>query len=132
MKGTRFIHTDATNIYLPTGLRVKRNDMPSQNALRIFVDHVLTSLLADRNPVSGHRCTSFCGKPAHFIMGFPNAEDLKSAVTEELQELIRDFEILLTDFYNFAGDEDIQIQTLAIKCLPCVKVVEVLEVSIYC
>ena len=65
-------------------------------------------------------------------MGFPNAEDLKSAVTEELQELIRDFEILLTDFYNFAGDEDIQIQTLAIKCLPCVKVVEVLEVSIYC
>ena len=132
MKGTRFTHSDVVNIYLPSGLKVKNSDMPSRNALHIFVDHILSSLLLETNPLPSHRCTSLCGRPANFIIGYPNAEDLKSAATEDLYELIRDFETLLTDFYNFAGDEDIQIQSLAIRCLPCAKVVEVLEMSIYC
>ena len=128
---TKYVHACRPSIYLANGLKIDRNDMPSDAAVRYFINNILSSILIETNPPRKHKCTNLCGQSARVLLGFPNNENLKSACPGPIADMVQDFEDLLTNFYTEEGDEQVEIQSLTIRFLPCSFVTEILEIAIY-
>ena len=127
---SKFVHAYRLALFLPNGCKVKQTDLPSDASIKYFLNNLVYSLLIQKNPPANHQCSSFCRQSTRVILGFPNSENLKMACPDDISDMVEDFEELLEAFYA-EPDEKLEIQALTIRLLPCSRVTELLEVSMY-
>ena len=127
---TRYVFTQDTKIYFPNGLRISNELLPSKNAVEYFVSSLLHDILVKVNPLSNHKCSNLCGQACYVHLGFPNNQNVLVSCPDASYPLIRDFEELLEGVV-FGHDEKVCLQTVAIRFLPCPKILEVLDLAIY-
>ena len=130
MSGTRYIHAELPDIFLPNGFKVGLHDLPSAASMRYFINKLLGAILVEANPIAKHCCNKFCRHPSRLMLGFPNSSDVKSSCPVDIRNMVVDFENLLNAFY--ADDEEsLEIHTIMIDFMPCPKVVEIIKAAFY-
>ena len=126
---TRFIYTSKPQLFHSNGLKLAKHERPSETATQYLLNAIISELLLKVNPSKKHNCTSLCGQPAQILIGFPHSADVISSVSNETKKIIADFEDLLQKLIA-DGDEGVVIHSLAMRFLPCSKIVEILSVEI--
>ena len=129
---TRFIFTKTPTIYHSTGLKLEKYECPCPKKL---IEELLKDLLISWNPPHLHkRCTSLCGQPVQLVIGYPKSVDVKTSCSELIERKVEEYE---NDATNSLADEDVwykekvELHSLAIRFLPCVKVMEILDAALY-
>ena len=77
---TRYVFTSDTIIYHPNGLRIRKSLLPSDNAIKYFINGILADVFVKANPRRKHRCSATCGKPIQLMIGYPHSFDVASSV----------------------------------------------------
>ena len=84
--GTRYVFASKPAIYHANGLRVANADLPSDNAVKYFINGILAEVFVKPNMRKKHRCSAACGKPVQLLMGYPHSFDLAASVPGQKQK----------------------------------------------
>ena len=107
-----------------------KNEKPRDSLTKLFLNNLIGGFLIRTNSAHKHKCTSFCGQPVQFMMGFPHCSDLKSSVEPEMRQMVTDFEELI-NVVAYQGYETVEIQSACIRMLPCSLYPEIIDSAIY-
>ena len=129
---TRFVFAKTPVVFHASGLILDRHECPCPKQL---IEELLKDLIVTWNPPHLHRrCTALCGQPVQILMGYPKSVDVKSSCSELIEKKVMAYEEEAT---NCLADEDVwykekvEMQSLVLRLLPCVKVMEILDAAIY-
>ena len=126
---TRYIYATKPQLFHANGMRFTRQEKPSDAAIQYLLNTVIAELLVKVNAPKKHNCTSLCGQPVQILIGFPHSMDVISSVSSETKKIVADFEDLLQKL-TLNENGDLSICSLAMRFLPCSKVVEILDAEI--
>ena len=131
MANQRIAFASNPTVFHPTGLKLKNSECPCPKQI---IEELLKDLMHTYNPPGSHQCTSLCGQVTQLLIGCPHTEDLKSSVSELFEEKLQLFEELVTCYLDDGEcwyKERMEVCTIAIRFLPCVKYMEVIDAAIY-
>ena len=126
----RFVYAKETRIFHRNGLQVQGPNKLKESSIKLFLNNLVGSFFLLTNTVRNHKCTSLCGQPVQFIIGFPHSTDVTGSVSPSCARMVEDFEELIKETI-YDGHEDVELQTICIRMLPCSKCIEILESAIY-
>ena len=126
----RFIYANTPLVYHQNGLQMDKNERPKDSLTKLFINNLIGGFLLRNNPANKHKCTSLCGQPTQFMMGFPHSSEVKSSVEPSLRQMVEDYEELI-ETVAYEGTENVEIQTLCVRMLPCSLYPEILDAAIY-
>ena len=132
---TKYVYASEPVMFHANGLKVGDRESPSISRLigpetKKFINDLLKRILVDINPVGYHRCTPFCKQQVHFLLGYPHGCDVRSSVPEDVDEAIDQYERLVENKV-YGSNEEVELQSISIRLLPCSKHLEILNVAIY-
>ena len=127
---TRYVHACEPVVYHRNGLKVDKRDLPSVTATRYFINAILGDLFVKLNPIGKHTCNGLCGHVVQLYIGFPHSEDVKSSVPSVTRQMVSQYEDLLA-MMVFDQKEEVELQSLGLRFLPCPKYLEIISVSLY-
>ena len=133
--GTRYVFAAETNIFLANGLRMPVEWAPSNMATRTLLSHILDGVFTACNQM-GHKCTATCGKSVQMLIGPFGKKDacnnvtFRNSVSTDVIDVIDDFELLLDACLGCVQGLT-RIRAIAIRFVPCAKVLEVIGAAIY-
>ena len=132
---TRYVFASETGIFLANGLKMPVEWAPSEMATRTLLGHILDGVFTACNN-QGHQCTASCGKPVQMLIGPFGNQDIsknitfRNSVSVEVIDVIDDFEFLL-DACLGCTQGLTRIRSIAIRFVPCAKVLEIIGAAIY-
>ena len=131
MVNVRYTYANDPIVYHANGLMIGKKWLPTTNTLKFFINGILSKVFVTVNPPKGHkRCSSLCGQPVQIIIGWPHSSDAASSVPSEVKQLVHNLEDMLKKI-TFGGEEEVAMQTLAVRFLPCPRHIEILQAAIY-
>lgn len=132
---TKFTYACEPVMFHANGLKVGDREMPPAYLImgpqiKKFTNCLLKKILVETNPVGHHKCNSMCRQQVQFLIGYPHGCDLKSAVPLDMREKVEDFEKLISNRL-YQDIIDVEVQSVAIKLLPCSRYLEIIETAYY-
>ena len=127
----RVVFANSPLVYHPSGLKLKRNECPCPKQL---IEELLKDVLLSYNPPELHRCSSLCRQSSQILIGYPYTEDVRTAVSDEFEEKLQIFEDAVTfhtDDEEYWYKEKMEVHSIVLRFLPCVKYLEVINAAIY-
>ena len=126
----RFIYAKTPMIFHRNGLQVQGESKLKESSVRLFLNNLVGSFFLLTNTARNHKCTSLCGQPVQFFIGFPHSSDVGGSVSPSCARMVEDFEELIKATI-YEGLEDVELQSICIRMLPCSRCIEILESAIY-
>ena len=132
---TKYIYAKEPVMFHANGLLVGDREMPPIAKIigketKLFINNLLKKILVDVNPIGYHQCNTFCKQPVQLLLGYPHGCDVRSAVPVEMDEAVAEFEKLI-EREVYLMDEEVELQTISIRLLPCSRYLEILDCAIY-
>ena len=132
---TKYTYACEPIIFHENGLMVGDRENPSAavimgKALKNFTNNLLKKILLEANPIGHHKCNALCRQEVQFLIGYPHSCELKSSVPSDMREFVENFEKLIGKKL-YKGEREVEIQTLAIRLLPCSRYLEIIETAFY-
>ena len=127
---TRYVYACEPAVYHRNGLKVNRRDLPSITATKYFINGILGELFTKLNPIGKHTCNSLCGQVVQLYIGFPHSAEVKGSVPANTRQMVAQYEDLLS-LMIFNKEEEVELQSLGLRFLPCPKYLEIISVAMY-
>ena len=132
---TKFSYACEPVMFHANGRKVGDREMPPASVLmgsqmKKVTNCLLKKILVEANPVGHHKCNSLCHQQVQFLIGFPHGCDLKSAIPVDMREMVENFEEFISERL-YGNTIDVEIQSVAIRLLPCSRYLEIIETAFY-
>ena len=132
---TKYTYACDPRVFHENGLLVGGREMPSAaeimgKEIKTFTNNILKKVILEANPIGHHKCNAFCRQEVQFLIGFPHSCDLKTSVPADMYEAVENFENLIGRKV-YGGERNVEIQSLAIRLLPCSRYLEIIETAYY-
>lgn len=132
---TKYTYACEPLMFHENGLMIGGRGMPTAanimgKAIKSFTNNLLKRVLLEANPIGHHKCNSFCRQEVQFLIGYPHSCDLKSSVPTDMHQAVENFEQMIRKKV-YHDEREVEIQSIAIRLLPCSRYLEIIETAYY-
>ena len=127
---TRVALASVPVMFHSNGMIVEAKMLPPIKSIERLIKELMMDILLTVNPYKNHQCTALCGQDVQIILGFPHGAMVAEALPAKACVMLRDFEDLVKRV-TYNGEQEVEIQSIAVRFLPCSKFLEIISASIY-
>ena len=127
---TRVAFASVPLMYHSNGLIVEARLLPPIKIIKHLIHELMADIVLKVNPYRNHQCTPLCGQDVQIMLGFPHGSMVMEALPPKAALLLKNFEGMVRRI-TYGDEQDVEVQSLVVRFLPCSKYLEIISASIY-